>query len=77
MSKTFQDADLLTWEAYPTGGPDDSSHRAFVAFNCLSNRMLRPRFITWDGDEADAQRVIMEATPEQLQEMLQRSEEVQ
>lgn len=72
MSRTLTDNNMLTWEAYASGGPE----RSHIIFNCLSNRMLRPRFVVTDGDEADAQRVVFEASTEQLQEMLRRSSEV-
>ena len=72
MSRTLTDKNMLTWEVYPSGGAD----RSHIIFNCLSNRMLRPRFVVADGDEADAERAVIEASPEQLQEMLRRSSQV-
>ena len=76
MSRTFQDDSLLTWEAYPSGGPFGYTDRPFVVFNCLSNRMLRPRYVTTIGDEADAEREVELASNEQLLAMFKRSEEV-
>lgn len=76
MSRTFLDPNLLVWEAYATGGPYGFSQRPFVAFNCLSNRMTRPRYIMTDGDEADAERTVATASDEELQQMLMRSQEV-
>ena len=49
---------MLTWEVYPTGGAHGESVRPQVVFNCLSNRMLRPRYVLMKGDEADAERRI-------------------
>ena len=72
MSKTIVDKNMLTWEVYPSGGAD----RSHIVFNCLSNRMLRPRFVVASGDEADAERAVLEASNDQLQEMLSRSTEV-
>jgi hypothetical protein len=76
MSRTFLDENLLTWEAYPSGGPFGFSDRPFIVFNCLSNRMLRPRYVSTVGDEADAERTVELASDEQLLEMFNRSQEV-
>jgi hypothetical protein len=73
--RTFLDDNMLTWEAYPSGGPH-GSEQPFIVFNCLSNRMLRPRCVQTDGDEADAERMVLEASNEKLQEMLRRAGEV-
>ena len=76
MSRTFLDENLLTWEVYPSGGPSGYSERPFIVFNCLSNRMLRPRYVSSVGDEADAERMVESASDEQLLAMFKRSEEV-
>jgi hypothetical protein len=76
MSRTIIDENLLTWEVYPTGGPFGFSDRPFIVFNCLSNRMLRPRYVSTAGDEADAERTVELASDEQLREMFMRSDEV-
>ena len=76
MSRTFLDDNLLTWEVYPTGGPFGFSDSPFIVFNCLSNRMIRPRYVSTVGDEADAERTIELASDQQLLEMFKRSDEV-
>lgn len=76
MSRTFLDENMLTWEVYPTGGPYGFTDKPFIVFNCLSNRMIRPRYVSTLGDEADAERTISLASFEQLREMFARSEEV-
>ena len=73
MTRTILDTNLLTWEVYASGGPSD---RPSIVFNCLSNRMIRPRFVPAEGDEADAERVVVEASNEKLQEMLSRAAEL-
>ena len=50
--------------------------RPQVVFNCLSNRMLRPRYVLMKGDEADAERRIALAANEELLAMFERSEEI-
>ena len=76
MSRTFTDENMLTWEVYPTGGPFGFADQPFVVFNCLSNRMLRPRYVSTVGDEADAERKISLASNEELLAMLKSSNEV-
>ena len=73
MTRTILDPNLLTWEVYASGGPSDQPN---IVFNCLSNRMIRPRYVRTEGDEADAERIVSEASNEQLQEMLSKSTEV-
>lgn len=72
-SRKILDKNFLTWEVYASGGPSDQPN---IVFNCLSNRAIRPRYVRAEGDEADAQRVVSEASTEQLQEMLGQAAEV-
>lgn len=76
MSRTFTDENLLVWEAYPSGGDFGFSENPYVVFNCLSNRLLRPRRVTHDGDEADAERTVRQASASELAGMLQRAREI-
>jgi hypothetical protein len=76
MSRIFQDENLLTWEVYPSGARSGSAEEPYIVFNCLSNRMLRPRYVISAGDEADAERAVELASNEQLLAMFKRSEEV-
>jgi hypothetical protein len=76
MARIIHDRNLLTWEVYPTGGPHGESDQPHIVFNCLSNRMLRPRYVSMDGDEADAERRISLASNEELLAMFERSREV-
>jgi hypothetical protein len=73
MSRKILDKNFLTWEVYASGGPSDKPN---IVFNCLSNRMIRPRYVRAEGDEADAERVVSEASNEQLQQMLIEANEV-
>ncbi|MDQ3556977.1 MAG: hypothetical protein M3409_09420 [Gemmatimonadota bacterium] len=51
MARTFVDADLREWEAYPSGGlyglPDDAK----LVFHCLSDPDERPRFVRRRGED--------------------------
>lgn len=76
MSRTILDQNMLTWEVYPSGGAYGASDQPQVIFNCLSNRMLRPRYVSLHGGDADAERRISLASNEELLELLRRSDEV-
>ncbi len=67
---------MLTWEVYPSGGAFGLAAEPFIVFNCLSNRMIRPRYVSTVGDEADAERTIDLASSEELLAMLKRAAEV-
>ncbi len=72
--KTFSDRDLRVWEAYPSDcGIKDEPH---IVFNCLSNRMVRPRELDFGGDEAEAEGVVQGASETELLQMLDRSQEL-
>ena len=76
MSKTFTDENLLIWEAYPSGGDFGFSKRPYIVFNCLTNRLLRPRAIERGENEADAERVITRASQQDLLDMFRQSNEI-
>ena len=76
MSRTILDENMLTWEVYPTGGLHGDSQQPQIVFNCLSNRMLRPRYVTIEGDEADAERKVSLASNEELRELFEQADEV-
>jgi len=77
MSQTFTDDDLLTWEAFATGGKYGLSVRPKVIFHCLSDRALRPRYVELPGDEADAEEVVHEHHVDRLLELLRESKELE
>ena len=76
MSQTFTDEDLLTWEAFPSGGRFGLSIRPKVIFHCLSDRSRRPRFVQIQGDEADAEELVHESQIERLRQLLAESKEL-
>ena len=73
MSRILVDENLLSWEAYASGGkfglPDDPK----IIFNCLSDPAHRPRFAMHDGHNADAEQAVMSMPEEELREMLRTS----
>ncbi|HEX2207677.1 MAG TPA: hypothetical protein VHG93_08330 [Longimicrobium sp.] len=76
MSQTFTDENLLTWEAFASGGRFGLSIRPKVIFHCLSDRSLRARFVEVQGDEADAEELIHESRTARLRELLKHSKEL-
>lgn len=74
MNRTFTDDDLLTWEAFATGGRYGLAWRPKVVFHCLTDRAVRPRFVVLSGDEADAEEAVHELPEAELRELFRRSE---
>jgi hypothetical protein len=74
MSKTFTDEDFVTWEAYASSRQFATSPR--ILFNCLTNRLVRPRYVELPGDEADAEREVHQANEQQLLQLLKQSSEL-
>ena len=76
MSRTFIDNNLLTWEAYASGGKFGLAIRPKIVFHCISEPERRARHVTREGDEADAEQTLSEIQDEQLRTLLRQSEEV-
>lgn len=70
MARTFQDENFLVWEVYPSGAKYGASKDPFLVFHCITDRGLRPRKLQVSGDEADAERLISRATPQELLDLL-------
>lgn len=77
MSQTFTDDNLLTWEAFASGGRFGLSVRPKVIFHCLSDRDRPARFVEVQGDEADAEELIHDSQVERLRALLQQSKELE
>ena len=73
MSRTIQDANLLEWEVFASAADSGFSERPQIVFNCLTNRMLRPRVVELAGDVADAERLIAKGTQADLTALFQRA----
>jgi len=70
MSRTFTDANLLTWEVYASGGKFGLPDRPKIVFNCLSDPGRRARYVVHRGDEADAEQSVHDAPDDKLRAML-------
>jgi hypothetical protein len=76
MSQTFTDENLVTWEAFASGGRFGLAVRPRVVFHCVSDPARRPRFVQVPGDEADAEEAVYESPPERLRALLAESREL-
>ena len=76
MSRTFQDSNLLKWEAYASGGAHGYSEEARIVFNCLSDRSRRARVVQLGGDQSEAEREVTNASDGRLAELLARAVEL-
>jgi len=77
MARTIQDDDLRVWEVYPSSGAEGLHDDACIVFNCLTNRLIRPRYVEVDGaDGAEAERLVVQAPDLALKEMLLSSKPV-
>jgi hypothetical protein len=74
--RTFQDHNFLVWEVYPSGGRHGFSDNPHIIFHCLTQRDIRSRYMEGETDEATAERMITEATPAELLDMLERAREI-
>lgn len=77
MSRIFTDRSMLTWEAYPSGGPFGLPDNPKIVFHCISDPELRARYVEHEGDDADAGRTVRELNDGQLQELLAASTELE
>ena len=78
MTRTFQDEDLLLWEAYaaaPRRGTAQEERRgARILFHCLTDRTRRARVLERDEDRTAVERRIENADDPELVELLASSE---
>ena len=70
MSRVFTDPNLMTWEAYSTGGAYGLPENPAIVFNCLSDPESRARFTIVNGTEATAQEAVHAMSDDQLRKML-------
>jgi hypothetical protein len=71
MARTFQDENLLVWEAFASTGEFGYPEAPNVVFNCVSNRTIRPRYVQMDGWEPEAQRELQTVSDAELFRLFQ------
>lgn len=78
MTRTFQDSELLLWEAYaaaPKRGKDQEERRkARILFHCITDRTRRARVLVRDGDRTEVENQITGAGDAELIELLETAE---
>lgn len=76
MTRTFQDDDLLLWEAYAAAPRAGEGHGARIMFHCLTDRTRKARVAERDEDRTAtaAEKRITEADDAELVGMLEESE---
>ncbi len=74
MSRTFTDSNLLTWEAYSSGGKFGLPDRPKIVFHCLSDPHRPARYTRTEGQTIEAEATVMQASEDELREMLELSE---
>ena len=74
MTRTFQDDDLLLWEAYTAAPRAGADRGARTMFHCLTDRTRRARVVERDADRTAAEKRITEATDAELVGLLEESE---
>jgi hypothetical protein len=76
MSRIFTSDDLLTWEAFASGGAFGMPTEPKIIFNCISRPGSRGRYVVHSGNEAEAEAAVHGATPEQMRSLLKRAREL-
>lgn len=78
MTRTFQDTELLLWEAYAAapklGRDQDDRTGARIMFHCLTDRTRRARVLRQEGDRTGVENRIEDADDSQLIELLEAAE---
>ncbi len=76
MSRVFLDENLLSWEAYASGGKFGLPESPKIVFHCLSDPFRRARYVVHDGDNADAAGLVHTLPEDRLRELLRESQEL-
>jgi hypothetical protein len=73
MTRRIQDNNFLEWEVFASAANSGFADTSQIVFNCLSDRLLRPRVVELKDDVAEAEKIVNEGTPAELLQMLQNS----
>lgn len=77
MSRSMVDPELRTWEVFATTGKYGLPSPAQVVFSCTSDDELRPRYVEVDdAGHAEAERLVAEASREELRELFREAREL-
>jgi hypothetical protein len=70
MSRVFVDDDLLTWEAYASGGRFGLPEEAKVVFHCRSDPIGRARYVQLGKDNVAAEQALKQMSDGELRALL-------
>ena len=70
LDRKITDDDLMQWAVYTSTGKFGLPEGAKILFHCLSDPTRRARYVSWDGDEAEAADAMLEMPEERLHELL-------
>lgn len=76
MSRVFIDPDLLTWEAYPSGGHHGLPDDAKVVFLCMSDPLRRASYVRLGKDNMEAERALLGMSDNELRQLLASAEPI-
>jgi hypothetical protein len=76
MSRIFSDENLLSWEAYASGGAFGLPQNPKIVFHCLSDPDRVARFVNFDGDNASAQGAVQKWEEDELRKILEGAAEL-
>lgn len=76
MSRLLIDRELMTWEAFASGGPFGYPTSPKIVFYCLSDPDRRGRFVSYEGDNADAERAVHTLSDQELVSLLEQAQEL-
>jgi hypothetical protein len=76
MSRTFQDSNFLTWDAFASTGKQGFTNDPHLVFQCTTRPESRPRWLKVTGDEATAQAMLLNASNEEVLAWFAQSEEL-
>jgi hypothetical protein len=76
MSRIFIDDDLLSWEAYASGGKYGLPDEPKVVFHCRSDPVGRARFVRLGKDNVEADQAVKRMTDGELRDLLRQARQL-
>ncbi len=74
MTRTFQDGDLLLWEAYTAAPRSGEDRGARIVFHCLTDQTRRARVLERDESRTQVEKRLGEIPGSELVELLDAAE---
>jgi hypothetical protein len=74
MSRVFVDENLLSWEAYASGGRFGLPEEPKLVFHCRSNPVGRARYVRLGKDNVDAEQAVKRMSDSELRDLLREAQ---